>query len=66
MADKGDLVDPLDGKKIITGSKGKTSTLRCKKGESAADCAARHEEAGWDVPGGYKLGSDAVGPKLEW
>lgn len=63
---KNDLTDPLDGAKIITGSKGKTTTLRCKKGETAIACAERHKAAGWDVPGGYKLGSDQVGPKLEW
>lgn len=62
-----DLRDPLDNKKIISGSKGKTSTLLCKKGESAADCAERHKEAGWDVPPGFKLGQDKTGkPMLEW
>jgi hypothetical protein len=43
-----------------------TTTLRCKKGETAIECAERHKAAGWDVPGGYKLGSDEVGPILEW
>lgn len=55
-----------DGARIITGSRGKTSTLRCKVGESVEECAKRHEEAGWDLPPGYKLGSDNSGPKLEW
>lgn len=61
-----ELVDPIDGKKIIKGSKGTTSTLRCKKGESAEDCAERHTAAGWKVPPGAKLGADNVGPLLEW
>ena len=34
-----ELKDPLDGKKIITGTHGKTTTLRCKTGEKAIECA---------------------------
>lgn len=66
MSKENHLVDPIDGKMIIKGTRGNTTTLRCKKGESAEECAERHKEAGWDVPGGYKMGSDGVGPKLEW
>lgn len=58
--------DPLDGRTLIKGSKGQTSTLRCKIGESADECAERHKAAGWDVPPGYKLGKDGSGPVLEW
>lgn len=61
-----ELRDPIDGKRIIKGSQGTTTKLRCKKGESADDCAERHKSKGWDVPGGYKLGADEVGPVLEW
>lgn len=60
------LNDPITGERIISGTKGKTSTLRCKMDESAEDCANRHIENGWDVPPGYKLGTDAVGPILIW
>lgn len=61
------LSDPLDGRRIISGTRGKTSTLLCKIGESAEDCAARHRAAGWDVPPGFKLGKDDAGRTLlEW
>lgn len=60
------LRDPDNGDRIISGSKGKTTVLRCKRGESADDCAERHKAAGWEVPPGFALGKDANGPKLEW
>lgn len=60
-------VDPDTKKRIIKGSRGSTTTLLCKKGETAIACAKRHEAAGWNVPGGYKLGTDKSGrPVLEW
>lgn len=62
----GDIVDPVTGARIITGDRGKTSTLRCKPGESAEDCAQRHKDNGWDVPAGAALGKDKSGPVLEW
>jgi hypothetical protein len=62
-----ELSDPDTGKKIISGSRGKTTTLLCKVGESADECAERHRDNGWDVPPGYKLGTHTNGdPVLEW
>lgn len=61
------LADPDTGEKIISGTRGKTTALLCRRDESADDCAERHKAAGWDVPPGYKLGTDKSGvPKLEW
>lgn len=61
-----DEVDPLDGKKIISGPRGSTTTLRCQKGEALEACVLRHTEAGWELPPGAKMGRDQVGPVLTW
>lgn len=60
------LTDPLDGKEILKGPRGSTTTLRCKKDEDQTACIERHKAAGWPVPSNAKLIKGPNGPELEW